>query len=112
MPPGENSAILGVIANGWSAQYRQSSAAGATQPGQRGVCRTGWCSGLLGASNEDRAAVAMFYYGYLAAKAGIHIIDVSRIDDNIAKVMRQCAAAPNLTVPRVFREAPRLPAHG
>jgi hypothetical protein len=41
-----------------------------------------------------------------------HIIDVSRIDDNIAKAMRQCAAAPNLTVPRVFREAPRLPAHG
>ena len=56
--------------------------------------------------------MAMFYYGYLAAKAGIHIIDVSRIDDNIAKVTRQCAAAPNLTVPRVFREAPRLPAHG
>jgi hypothetical protein len=51
-------------------------------------------------------------YGDLAAKAGIHIIDVSRIDDNIAKVMRQCAAAPNLTVPRGFREAPRLPAHG
>ena len=44
--------------------------------------------------------MAMFYYGYLAAKAGIHIIDVSRIDDNIAKVMRQCAAAPNLTVPQ------------
>ena len=56
--------------------------------------------------------MAMFYYGYLAAKAGIHIIDVSRIDDNIAKVMRQCAAAPNLTVPQVFREALRLPAHG
>jgi hypothetical protein len=69
-------------------------------------------SGLLEASDEDRASVAMFYCGYLAAKAGIHTIDVSRIDDTIAKVMRQCAAAPNLTAPRVFREAPRLPAHG
>ncbi len=54
--------------------------------------------------------MAMFCYGSLAAKASIHIIDVSRIDDNIAKVMRQCAAAPNLTVPRVFWETPRLPA--
>ena len=70
------------------------------------------CSDLLEASDEYRASVVMFYYGYLAARAGIHIIDVSRIDDTIAKVMRQCAAAPNLTVPRVFREAPRLPAHG
>ncbi len=41
--------------------------------------------------------MAMFCYGYLAAKASIHIIDVSRIDDNIAKVTRQCAVAPNLT---------------
>jgi hypothetical protein len=71
------------------------------------------CSDLLGASDEDRASVAMFYYGYLAAKAGIHIIDVSRIDGNIAKVMRQCAATPNLTVPQAFREALRpAPAHG
>jgi HdeA/HdeB family len=70
------------------------------------------CSDLLGASDEDRAAAAMFYFGYLAAKAGIHIVDVSRIDDNIAKVMRQCAAAPNLTVPQAFLEAVRLPAHG
>jgi hypothetical protein len=54
----------------------------------------------------------MFYYGNLAAKAGILTSDVSRIDDNIAKVMRECAVAPNLTVPRVFREAPRLLAHG
>ena len=70
------------------------------------------CYGLLGASHDDRAAVAIFYYGDLAAKAGIHIIDVSRVDDNIAKVKRQCAAALNLTVPKVFREALRLPAQG
>jgi hypothetical protein len=53
----------------------------------------------------------MFYYGYLAAKAGIHVIDVSRISDNIAKVMRQCTATPNLTVPQAFRRALR-PSHG
>jgi hypothetical protein len=63
------------------------------------------CSDLLGASDEDRAAAAMFYYGYLAAKAGIHVIDVSRIDGNIKKVMDRCAAAPNETVPQAFRQA-------
>ena len=63
------------------------------------------CSDLLGASDEDRAAAAMFYYGYLAAKAGIHVIDVGRIDGNIKKVMDRCAAAPNETVPQAFRQA-------
>ena len=47
----------------------------------------------------------MFYYGYLAAKAGIHVIDVSQIDGNIKKVMDRCAAAPNITVPQAFRQA-------
>jgi hypothetical protein len=54
----------------------------------------------------------MFYYGYLAAKAGLHVIDVNRIEGNIAKVMHQCAAAPNLTVPQAFRQALRPSAHG
>jgi hypothetical protein len=63
------------------------------------------CSDLLRASDDDRASAAMFYYGYLAAKAGIHIIDVSRVSDNIAAVMRLCAAKPSLTVPQAFRDA-------
>ena len=63
------------------------------------------CSDLLGADDDDRAAAAMFYYGYLAAKAGIHVIDVGQIDRNVRKVMDRCAAAPNLTVPQAFRQA-------
>ena len=63
------------------------------------------CSDLLGAADDDRAAAAMFYYGYLAAKAGIHVIDVSQIDGNVKKVMDRCAAAPNMTVPQAFRQA-------
>src|SRR6202048_1852313 len=55
------------------------------------------CSDLLGAADDDRAAAAMFYYGYLAAKAGIHVIDVGKIDENVGKVMKQCAATPNIT---------------
>ena len=63
------------------------------------------CSDLLGAADDDRAAAIMFYYGYLAAKAGIHVIDVSRIDGNVRKVMNQCAATKNITVAQAFREA-------
>src|ERR1700756_2251127 len=65
------------------------------------------CSDLLGASDDDRAAAAMFYYGYLAAKAGIHVIDVGKIDENVGKVMKQCEAAPNITVTQAFRQALR-----
>jgi HdeA/HdeB family len=65
------------------------------------------CTDLLRASDEDRASAAMFYYGYLAAKAGIHVIDVSRISGNIAKVIELCKTRPNLTVPQAFREALR-----
>ena len=73
-------------------------------PGRWDVERV-WCSDLLGAADEDREAAAMFYYGYLAAKAGIHVIDVSQIDGNVRKVMDRCAATPNITVPQAFRQA-------
>jgi glucose/arabinose dehydrogenase len=63
------------------------------------------CADLLRASDDDRASAAMFYYGYLAAKAGIHIIDVSRMSGNIAKVMQLCKERPSLTVPQAFRDA-------
>jgi len=63
------------------------------------------CSDLLAASDEDRASAAMFYYGYLAARAGIRVIDVTKISDNIHKVMVQCGATPNMTVPQAFQAA-------
>ena len=63
------------------------------------------CSDLLGAGDDDRAAAGMFYYGYLAAKAGIRVIDTSQIEGNLKKVMDRCEAAPNITVPQAFREA-------
>jgi len=63
------------------------------------------CSDLLGAADDDRAAAAMFYYGYLAARAGIHVIDVNQIEGNVHKVMDQCSATPNITVPQAFRQA-------
>ena len=63
------------------------------------------CSDLLGASDDDRAAAVMFYYGYLAARAGIRVIDVNRIDGNVHRVMEVCGGSPNLTVPQAFRRA-------
>ena len=63
------------------------------------------CSDLLGAADDDRSAAVMFYYGYLAARAGIRVIDVKQIDGNVRKVMDRCAAAPNITVPQAFRQA-------
>jgi hypothetical protein len=63
------------------------------------------CSDLLRASDDDRASAAMFYYGYLAAKAGIHILDVNKISDNIEKVMHQCSTAPTITVVDAFHQA-------
>ena len=47
----------------------------------------------------------MFYYGYLAAKAGIRVIRVNQIEGTVHKVMDQCAASPNITVPQAFRQA-------
>jgi hypothetical protein len=85
----------------------------APQPSEAQVAPHRWdvdrvrCTDLLRASDDDRASAAMFYYGYLAAKAGIHVIDVSRISGNIAKVIELCKARPNLTVPQAFRQALR-----
>jgi hypothetical protein len=82
-------------------------------PSDAKVASTKWnvervrCSDLLAASDEDRASAAMFYFGYLAAKENIHIVDVSKIEDNISKVMKQCSATPNTTVPQAFLEALR-----
>lgn len=65
------------------------------------------CSDLLAASDDDRASAAMFYFGYLAAKENIRVIDVSKIESNISKVMKQCSATPGETVPQAFLEALR-----
>ena len=65
------------------------------------------CSDLLAASDDDRASAAMFYFGYLAAKENIHTIDISKIEDNISKAMKQCTETPSMTVPQAFRQALR-----
>lgn len=65
------------------------------------------CRDLLAASDDDRAAAVMFYYGYFAARSHVHVIDVSRIDPDIAIVMNTCAAAPQITIISAFAHALR-----
>jgi hypothetical protein len=102
--------MLGVAAEAQQASTpasRQSAAAPSDAqivPGKWTVGRVR-CSDLLAASDDDRASAAMFYYGYLVAKANIHVIDVTKISDNISKVLAQCSAKPSMTVPEAFRQA-------
>lgn len=63
------------------------------------------CGQLLNAADDDRDAAIMFYYGYLAASSHIRVIDVSMIDTNVRRVMDQCEANPNLTIPQAYRTA-------
>jgi hypothetical protein len=82
-------------------------------PSDAKVAPTKWnvdrvrCSDLLAASDDDRAAATMFYFGYLAAKDNIRTVDTSKIEDNIRHVMKQCSATPSMTVPEAFRQALR-----
>ena len=63
------------------------------------------CEQLLGADDDDRAAASMFYYGYLAARSGLTVIDTSKIQSNLHLVMEQCGKAPTMTVPDAFTQA-------
>jgi HdeA/HdeB family protein len=63
------------------------------------------CEQLLGADDDDRAAASMFYYGYLAARSGLTVIDTSKIQSNLHLVMEQCGKTPTMTVPDAFAQA-------
>ena len=82
-----------------------AAAAPAATPGQKWDVTQIRCEQLLGADDEDRAAASMFYYGYLAARAGITVIDASKIADNLHLVMQQCGKTPTMTVPEAFAQA-------
>jgi hypothetical protein len=79
-------------------------------PAEDTIARTGrWnvanarCSAILAASEDDRAAVGMFYYGYAAARLNFTEIDVARIEPNLRQVFDTCAANPNMTIAAAFR---------
>jgi HdeA/HdeB family len=73
-------------------------------PGQWDVTRA-LCSDLLNADADDRASASMFYFGYLAAKYNVRVIDVNKLSDNIHKVMVQCGNTPHMPITQAFRLA-------
>jgi hypothetical protein len=77
----------------------------AQAPPQRWEIARVSCSDLLAASEEDRASAAMFYYGYLSARAGLRFVEGSQIEGNIHRVMEQCETTPNITVVQAFARA-------
>jgi hypothetical protein len=89
----------------------QPAAAASSSPSDARVAPGKWdvtrvlCSDLLNADEDDRASAAMFYYGYLAAKYGMRVIDVTKIPDNLHKVMQQCETTPKTPVTQAFRVA-------
>jgi hypothetical protein len=106
-------AVLVLLIARCSQSFAQQPRSPAAPPSDAQIAPHKWdvdqvrCSDLLSAEDDDRAAATMFYFGYLAAKADIHVVDVSRISDNTAKVMELCKAEPGLTVPVAFSQALR-----
>ena len=69
------------------------------------------CRQLLAARGRDRDAATIFFYGYLAARAGIKDSDTSNADADLHRVLDQCSRSPDLTVTNAFRQTLSTPAH-
>jgi hypothetical protein len=61
------------------------------------------CRALLGESDDDRAAIGMFYYGYLAAKLNFTVVDTSRIEGDLRHVFETCRDHPDMSIADAFR---------
>jgi hypothetical protein len=61
------------------------------------------CRAILRESDDDRAAIGMFYYGYLAAKLNLGVIDTSRIEGDLRHVLETCRDHPDMTIVAAFR---------
>ncbi|WP_405235153.1 HdeA/HdeB family chaperone [Lentisalinibacter orientalis] len=65
------------------------------------------CSDLALASEENRAFALMFYYGYLAGRSNVSVIDNSLVADHLLQVRDYCAGHPESTVVDAFVAALR-----
>lgn len=62
------------------------------------------CSNWVGAADDDRAAVGMFYYGWLVGKLGRQVVRPVDIQPNIRKALDFCGAHPNETIVGAFQQ--------
>jgi hypothetical protein len=80
----------------------------APTPGDRWVSiRGATCEKLLELSPDDRAAAALFYIGYHAARFGSRAINVGAIPDAEAWADNYCAEHPGRPAVEAFRQAYR-----
>jgi HdeA/HdeB family len=61
------------------------------------------CRAILTESDDDRATIGMFYYGYLAAKLNLNVIDTSRIEGDLRHVFETCRDHPDMTIVAAFK---------
>src|SRR4051812_21762603 len=61
------------------------------------------CRAILSEADDDRASIGMFYYGYLAAKLNLNVIETSRIEDDLRHVFETCRNHPEMTIVAAFR---------
>ncbi|HEU0218196.1 MAG TPA: HdeA/HdeB family chaperone [Stellaceae bacterium] len=65
------------------------------------------CSELLGASDDDRAAAAMFFIGYQASRSQVRNLTISQIESIERKALSACAMNPAMPAVRAFALAVR-----
>ena len=63
------------------------------------------CESWVDASDDDRAAVGMFYYGWLAGNRRIRTIRPIDIQPNLRKVLDACAENRGFTIVHAFETA-------
>ena len=63
------------------------------------------CGNWVDASDDDRAAVGMFYYGWLAGHKGIKQIRPVNIQPNLRKVLDVCIHNRDYTIVHAFETA-------
>ena len=67
------------------------------------------CSELALATEENRAFALMFYYGYLAGRSNVTVIDNSLVADHLLRVRDYCISNAESTVIDAFVAALREP---
>jgi hypothetical protein len=60
------------------------------------------CSAIVRESDDDRAIIGMFYYGYIAAKLNFTVIDTTRIEGDLRHVFETCKNHPEMTIVDAF----------
>jgi hypothetical protein len=65
------------------------------------------CAELLAASDDDRAAAAMFFIGYQASRAQVRNLTISQIESIERNALSACAMNPEMPAVRAFAVAVR-----